>query len=187
MKSFKQHLNEAYSATSVVGLKTQDLAVVYTWLKWGNAAKTGLCVNVKKGQFLAPEDMRHVLQKLKDSNCHQILFTERGSVFGYHNLVVDFRSISVMQKMAPVIFDATHSLQKPSLLENTSGGDLSYVEPLLKAAVAAGCDGIFLETHMNPEKALSDAKTQIPAHKIPSLIKSLYHLHQHMQNEYVCI
>jgi 2-dehydro-3-deoxyphosphooctonate aldolase (KDO 8-P synthase) len=125
------------------------------------AARTGRAVNVKKGQFLAPDDMRQVVAKLTGAGCTQILLTERGTSFGYHDLVVDMRGLVTMRDFGwPVVYDATHSLQRPGGVE--SGGDRRYAIPLMRAAVACGVDGVFFETHPDPARAKSDAATQLP-------------------------
>ena len=125
-------------------------------------AKTGRCVNVKKGQFMAPEDMRGVVGKLQDANANGILLTERGATFGYHNLVVDMRTFPTMRaNNVPVIFDATHSVQLPGGLGNASGGQREFILPLARAAAAAGIDGIFMEVHPDPSKALSDGPNSL--------------------------
>jgi 2-dehydro-3-deoxyphosphooctonate aldolase (KDO 8-P synthase) len=136
------------------------------------AARTGRWINVKKGQFLAPEDMVNVVKKLKSEGTgNRILLTERGSSFGYHNLVVDFRSIPIMKGLkCPVVFDATHSVQKPGGAGDRSGGDSRFVPTLSRAAVAAGCDGLFLETHPTPLKAPSDGPNMIPLSQLPALV-----------------
>jgi len=138
------------------------------------AAKTGRMVNVKKGQFLAPWDMKNVAFKLEAAGCRNYVFTERGTTFGYNNLVADMRSIPWMQELGcPVIFDATHSVQRPGGAGETTGGDGKLAPVLARAAVAAGCDGVFLETHENPAKALSDGPNQVPLRDLPRLIKQL--------------
>lgn len=138
------------------------------------AAQTGRIVNVKKGQFLAPWDMKNVAHKLEESGCRNYIFTERGTTFGYNNLVADMRSIPWMQELGcPVIFDATHSVQRPGGAGETTGGDGRLAPVLARAAVAAGCDGVFLETHENPAKALSDGPNQVPLRDLPLLIKQL--------------
>jgi 2-dehydro-3-deoxyphosphooctonate aldolase (KDO 8-P synthase) len=125
------------------------------------AARTGLAVNVKKGQFLAPDDMANVVEKLQSAGCDRILLTERGTTFGYHDLVVDMRGLVTMRELGwPVVFDATHSLQKPGGRE--SGGDRRFAFPLMRAAVACGIDALFFETHPDPARARSDAATQLP-------------------------
>jgi 2-dehydro-3-deoxyphosphooctonate aldolase (KDO 8-P synthase) len=125
------------------------------------AGRTGRAVNVKKGQFLAPDDMRRAAEKLTAVGCTRILVTERGTTFGYHDLVVDMRSLVVMRSAGwPVLFDATHSLQRPG--GEASGGQREFAVPLMRAAVACGVDGVFFETHPDPERALSDAATQLP-------------------------
>ena len=120
------------------------------------AAKTGLPINIKKGQFMSPYDMVHVVDKVKSVGNNDVTLIERGTTFGYNNLVVDMRSIPIMQKFAPVIFDATHSVQLPG-----KGGEREFVPVLAKAAVAAGADGVFIECHPNPEKALCDGPNSV--------------------------
>ncbi|MFY8268702.1 MAG: 3-deoxy-8-phosphooctulonate synthase [Terrimicrobiaceae bacterium] len=138
------------------------------------AARTGRIVNVKKGQFLAPWDMKNVAAKLEAAGCRDYFFTERGSTFGYNNLVADMRAIPWMQELGcPVVFDATHSVQRPGGAGETTGGDGQLAPVLASAAVAAGCDGVFLETHENPAKALSDGPNQVPLRDLPRLIQQL--------------
>ncbi len=140
------------------------------------AAKTGKPVNVKKGQFLSPWDMKNVVEKLEISGCESILLTDRGTQFGYNNLVADMRAIPIMQKLAhPVIFDATHSAQLPGG-GTTTGGMREMIPTLAKSAVAAGCDGIFMEVHDNVIKAKSDASTQWPLDKFESLLLELKYI-----------
>ena len=125
------------------------------------AAETGRAVNVKKGQFLAPSDMKNVADKLTGAGCERVLLTERGTTFGYGDLVVDMRGLVTMRELGwPVLFDATHSLQRPGGRE--TGGDRKFAFPLMRAAVACGIDGLFFETHPDPAHALSDAATQLP-------------------------
>ena len=125
------------------------------------AAGSGCAVNVKKGQFLAPDDMGQVVEKLAAAGCDRMMLTERGTSFGYHDLVVDMRGLVVMRELGwPVVYDATHSLQRPGGRE--SGGDRRYALPLMRAAVACGVDGLFFETHPDPARARSDAATQLP-------------------------
>lgn len=139
-----------------------------------SAAQTGCWVNVKKGQFLAPEDMQNVVEKLKTSGTRRILLTERGTTFGYHNLVVDFRGIPIMQKFGcPVIFDATHSVQRPGGAGDRSGGDSKFAPTLAKAAIAAGCSGLFLETHPQPSRALSDGSNMLSLKELPPLLDQI--------------
>jgi len=138
------------------------------------AAKTGKPVNVKKGQFLAPWDMKHVVTKLDESGCTQILLTDRGTQFGYNNLVADMRAIPLMQKFGtPVIFDATHSAQLPGGDGTSTAGMRDMIPTLAKSAVAAGCDGLFMEVHDNVAKAKSDSTTQWPLDQLESLLCSL--------------
>jgi len=141
------------------------------------AAETGATVNVKKGQFLAPGDMSHVVGKLADSMAREIWQTERGTTFGYHNLVVDMRGIAIMRGHGhPVIFDATHSVQLPGGSGGASGGQREYVPPLMRAALAAGAQGLFIETHPIPANALSDGPSQVPLDEFPALAESALRL-----------
>lgn len=135
------------------------------------AAKTGKIVNVKKGQFLAPWDMKNVVEKLEQSGCNDIYLCERGTSFGYNTLVVDMVSISEMKKFGyPVIFDATHSVQKPGGNGSSTSGNREYVPYLARAATAAGADGLFLETHFNPDEALSDGANMINVDGVEKLV-----------------
>ncbi|HNM51719.1 MAG TPA: 3-deoxy-8-phosphooctulonate synthase, partial [Candidatus Obscuribacter sp.] len=143
------------------------------------AARTGKAVNVKKGQFLAPRDMTNAVKKLVDSGNENILLTERGASFGYNNLVVDFRSIPIMQENGyPVIFDATHSVQLPGGAGDASSGQRQYVPTLARAAVVAGADGMFMEVHPNPDEAKSDAANQVPLAQVEELIEQCLKLRQ---------
>jgi len=136
------------------------------------ASKTGRVVNVKKGQFLSPQEMRYVVDKLEESKAAEIWLTERGSSFGYQNLVVDMRSFAIMGAYGhPVIMDATHSVQLPGAANGTTGGKREYVPLLAKAAVAAGAQGLFFETHPDPAKAISDGPNQIPLGDLESLVE----------------
>jgi 2-dehydro-3-deoxyphosphooctonate aldolase (KDO 8-P synthase) len=125
------------------------------------AAATGRAVNVKKGQFLAPEDMKNVVAKLLDAGCRDVLLTERGTTFGYHNLVVDFRALLTMRAFAPVCFDATHSVQQPGGEGDRTGGDRQLAPPLARAAAAIGIDALFCEVHEDPDRALSDGPNSL--------------------------
>lgn len=134
--------------------------------------RTGRVVNVKKGQFMAPWDMKNVVAKLAEFGAHKALLTERGSTFGYGLLVNDMRAVPWMQETgAPVIFDATHSVQKPGGLGDRTGGDRQMVPVLARAAVAAGCDGVFVETHPRPDEAKSDGPNMVPLDEFPALIE----------------
>ncbi len=131
-------------------------------------------VNVKKGQFMAPWDMANVKEKILSTGNYQMMFTERGTTFGYNNLVVDMRSIPIMKGMdVPVVFDATHSVQLPGGLGHASGGQREFVEPLAKAAVAAGADGVFMEVHPNPEEALCDGPNSVKLAELEDILKKL--------------
>lgn len=137
-------------------------------------AKTNIPVNVKKGQFLAPQDCEQIINKIKAFKNNKISLTERGSSFGYRNLVVDFRSIEIMKQTGyPVIFDATHSVQKPGGLGTASGGDRNFVLPLAKAACAVGVAALFLEVHKNPDKALSDGANSIDFKMFENILKQV--------------
>jgi 2-dehydro-3-deoxyphosphooctonate aldolase (KDO 8-P synthase) len=141
------------------------------------AARTGRTVNVKKGQFLAPRDMRHVVGKLEDAGASGILLTERGSTFGYNNLVVDMRALPMMREFGrPVIFDVTHSLQLPGAGDGVTGGLAEYIEPLARAGVAAGVDGVFLEVHQDPPRAKSDAANALRLDRLEGLMRQLVEL-----------
>jgi 2-dehydro-3-deoxyphosphooctonate aldolase (KDO 8-P synthase) len=134
------------------------------------AGRTGRVVNVKKGQFMAPWDMKHVVTKMAEVGNDRLLLTERGVSFGYGQLVSDMRSIPWMQELGyPVIFDATHSVQMPGAAGDRSGGDRRMIPYLARAAVACGCDGVFLETHPRPDEALSDGPNMIPLDELPKL------------------
>ena len=138
------------------------------------AGRTGRAVNVKKGQFLAPWDVRNIAVKLESAGCKNFCFTERGTTFGYNNLVADMRSIPWMQEQGyAVIFDATHSVQRPGGAGDATSGDGALAPVLARAAVAAGCDGVFIETHENPARALSDGPNQIPLRQLPALLRKL--------------
>lgn len=135
------------------------------------AAKTGKAVNVKKGQFMAPDDMRNVAAKLTEAGNEKILFCERGTSFGYHTLVVDFTGLIEMRKIGfPIVFDATHSVQKPGGNGTSSGGNREYAAPLMNAALAVGVDAIFAEVHPDPSRAISDAENQIPLAEIREIL-----------------
>lgn len=130
-------------------------------------------VNVKKGQFVAPPDMRHAIEKLREGGCARSCLTERGASFGYNNLVVDMRALPVMRAFAPVIFDATHSVQTPSAANGVSGGQPEFIPTLARAAVAAGVDGVFLEVHDNPTQAKSDGANALTLERLPELLRTL--------------
>jgi 2-dehydro-3-deoxyphosphooctonate aldolase (KDO 8-P synthase) len=136
--------------------------------------KTGKPVNIKKGQFLSPYDIQYAIGKVISTGNEQILITERGTSFGYNTLINDFRSIPIMKGFGyPVIFDATHSVQKPGAASGRSGGEREFVFPLAKAAIAVGADGIFMEAHINPSKALCDGENSIALDDLPDILKTL--------------
>ncbi|MGA9386936.1 MAG: 3-deoxy-8-phosphooctulonate synthase, partial [Candidatus Sulfotelmatobacter sp.] len=144
------------------------------------AALSGRAVNIKKGQFVSPWDMRHVVEKCREAGNPQVFLTERGTSFGYNNLVVDMRSLSIMRKFAPVVFDATHSVQLPSALSDdgnpavaVSGGQPEFIPVLARAAVAAGVDGVFLEVHDKPKEAKSDGANALESTKLREVLKEL--------------
>ena len=148
------------------------------------AAKTGRAVNVKKGQFVSPWDMRHAVEKVREAGCEKVFLTERGASFGYNNLVVDMRSLAVMREFAPVVFDATHSVQLPSAgatngdqTAQQSGGQPEFIPLLARAAVAAGVDGVFLEVHDNPRQAKSDGANALDLKELPSVLDQLIAVH----------
>jgi 2-dehydro-3-deoxyphosphooctonate aldolase (KDO 8-P synthase) len=148
------------------------------------AAETGRPINVKKGQFLAPWDMRNVIEKIRSTGNLQILLTERGTSFGHGDLVVDFRGLAIMRAYGyPVVFDATHSLQKPGGRGDASGGQREFAEPLLRAAVAVGIDAIFMEVHPDPDRALSDRDTMIRLADVERLLRSALRIHEAVIDE----
>ncbi len=147
------------------------------------AALSGRAVNIKKGQFVSPWDMRHAVEKCREAGNSQVFLTERGTSFGYNNLVVDMRSFSIMRKFAPVVFDATHSVQLPSAQADdrgpaVSGGQPEFIPVLARAAVAAGVDGIFLEVHDNPKEAKSDGANALESTKLREVLKELLAVRQ---------
>jgi 2-dehydro-3-deoxyphosphooctonate aldolase (KDO 8-P synthase) len=138
------------------------------------AGKTGKAVNIKKGQFVSPWDMRHAVEKVRSTGNDRVFLTERGSSFGYNNLVVDMRSLAIMREIAPVVFDATHSVQLPSAGEGAqSGGQPQFIPLLARAAVAAGVDGIFMEVHDNPVQAKSDGANALHLENLRGLLQQL--------------
>ncbi|HEV8169763.1 MAG TPA: 3-deoxy-8-phosphooctulonate synthase [Pyrinomonadaceae bacterium] len=143
------------------------------------AAKSGKAVNVKKGQFLAPQDARNIVDKAREVGCEKLLLTERGASFGYNNLVVDMRSFPIMRGFGvPVVFDVTHSLQLPGGLGNATGGQSEYIEPLARAGVGCGVDAVFMEVHDCPERALSDGPNALPLERMAPLLTMLRDIHQ---------
>ncbi len=137
------------------------------------AGKTGRAINVKKGQFVAPDDMRHAVEKVASTGNPRVFLTERGASFGYHNLVVDMRSLAIMRKLAPVVFDGTHSVQMPSAANGVSGGQPEFIPVLTRAATAAGIDGLFLEVHDDPANAKSDGANALHLDKLKPLLETL--------------
>jgi len=153
------------------------------------ASRHGRAVNIKKGQFVAPQDMRHAVQKVRESGCDRVFLTERGASFGYGNLVVDMRSLAIMREYAPVVFDGTHSVQMPSASSSdgvaTSGGQPQFIPVLARAAVAAGVDGLFLEVHDNPAQAKSDGANALRLDLLKPLLEELLELHAVRQRHVV--
>ena len=147
------------------------------------AARSGKAVNVKKGQFLAPQDARNIVEKAREAGCEKLLLTERGASFGYNNLVVDMRSFPIMRSFGvPVVFDVTHSLQLPGGLGNATGGQSDYIEPLARAGVACGVDAVFMEVHDCPEKALSDGPNALPLQRLAPLLSMIRDIHELVHN-----
>lgn len=146
------------------------------------AAKTGRCINIKKAQFLAPWDMKNCLEKVRQSGNDNVMLCERGTSFGYNTLVVDMTGLRVMKEFGvPVIFDATHSVQKPGGNGTSTGGNRKYVEYLAKAAIAAGADGLFMETHQEPDKAKSDGPNMVPLSEMKELLAKLIRVYEAVQ------
>ncbi len=135
------------------------------------AAATGVCVNIKKGQFLSPDAMRYAVEKVTAEGNHRVIVTERGTTFGYQDLVVDFRGIPIMKQFASVVLDCTHSLQRPNQSSGITGGDPKMIETMACAGLAAGVDGLFIETHPDPGKALSDGASMLPLDEMESLLR----------------
>ncbi len=141
------------------------------------AGETGRAVNVKKGQFVAPGDMAHAVEKVRSTGNERVFLTERGTTFGYGNLVVDMRGLATMRGLAPVVFDGTHSVQMPSAMQGVSGGQPEFIPLLARAAVAAGVDGVFLEVHDNPAEAKSDGANALRLDLLKPLLENLLALH----------
>lgn len=147
------------------------------------AAHTGCVVNIKKGQFLSPDAMRFAAEKITHTGNNKVLLTERGTTFGYHDLVVDFRAIPRMRSLGyPVILDITHSLQAPNMTSGVTGGHPELIEHMGRLGIAAGCDGLFMETHPNPSKALSDGKNMLPLEKAEGMLQRLVTLREVMNS-----
>ncbi len=148
------------------------------------AAETNKPINVKKGQFMSPWDMVHVVEKITSTGNRKVLLTERGVSFGYNNLVVDFRSLPVMASLGyPVVFDATHAVQLPGGGKGVSSGQREFVEPLAKAAVAAGCHALFMEVHPRPDRALSDGPNMVPLDQLPAMLKRILKVAEAVRDE----
>ncbi len=146
------------------------------------AGRTGKIINIKKGQFMSPWDIQNAVNKVLSTGNDRVMITERGTTFGYNNLVVDMRSLSIMSKYAPVIFDATHSVQRPGALGNSSDGNREFIPSLARAAIAAGAKGLFMEVHPEPDKALSDGKNMFPLDKLEPFLSEMIDLFEHVSN-----
>jgi 2-dehydro-3-deoxyphosphooctonate aldolase (KDO 8-P synthase) len=142
------------------------------------AGKTGRAINIKKGQFVAPWDMAHPVEKVRSTGNERVFLTERGASFGYNTLVVDYRSLPIMRRLAPVVFDATHSVQQPSAANGVSGGQPEFIPLLARAAVAAGVDGLFLEVHDDPANAKSDGANALDLKQLKPLLETLLAIHK---------
>ncbi len=142
------------------------------------AKQHGCAINIKKGQFVAPADMRHAVEKVRESGCPRVSLTERGASFGYNNLVVDMRSLPIMRGFAPVVFDGTHSVQTPSAANGVSGGQPEFIPVLARAAVAAGVDGVFLEVHDDPQHAKSDGANALHLNRLKAVLETLLAIHE---------
>jgi 2-dehydro-3-deoxyphosphooctonate aldolase (KDO 8-P synthase) len=150
------------------------------------AAKTGRAVNVKKGQFLAPLDMRHAIEKVTSAGNQKVILTERGFTFGYNNLVVDMRAFPILRSLGyPVVYDVTHSLQLPGAGNGVTAGQAEFIEPMACAGVAAGVDGVFMEVHEEPSRAKSDAQNALKLDLLPALLDKLAQIHQIAQRSVV--
>lgn len=147
-------------------------------------ARSGRAVNIKKGQFLAPTDMRNAVEKVTSQSNPRVMITERGTSFGYNNLVVDFRGIPIMREFGhPVVYDITHSLQRPGGLGTSSGGDSQFIEYMARAGVACGVDGVFMEVHDNPAQAKSDGPNSLPLERLEPLLEKLKAIHELVKND----
>jgi 2-dehydro-3-deoxyphosphooctonate aldolase (KDO 8-P synthase) len=143
------------------------------------AARTGRAVNLKKGQFLAPMDMRHAIEKVTSAGNQRVIVTERGVTFGYNNLVVDMRAFPILRSLGhPVVYDVTHSLQLPGAGDGVTAGQAEFIEPMASAGVAAGVDGIFMEVHEQPSRAKSDAQNALKLDRLPAVLDKLVRIHQ---------
>lgn len=149
-----------------------------------SAAKTGKIINIKKGQFMAPWDIKHAIEKATASGNDKVIITERGTCFGYNNIVVDFRSLAIIKEFGkPIIFDASHSIQLPSAKGTCSDGKAEYIAPLSRAAVAFGINGIFIEVHENPQVALSDGSNSLKIDQLPKLLHQLISIQKVLRND----
>jgi len=176
-------VGEAKAAAEVVDILQIPAFLVRQTDLLAAAGSTGKPVNLKKAQFMAPQDMIHAVEKVRQTNNDKILVTERGTQFGYNNLVVDMRAIDIMAGFGlPVVFDATHSVQLPGGQGTSSGGQRQFVAPLARAAVAAGAHGVFLEMHEDPDRALSDGPNSLPLKQVPQLLEDLLRVYEAVQD-----
>ena len=146
------------------------------------AAKTGKIINLKKGQFMSPESMKHAVQKVKDSNNNNVLITDRGTMFGYQDMIVDFRGIPTMKSIAPTVLDVTHSLQKPNQTSGVTGGVPEMIETIARAGVVNNIDGLFIETHFDPKNAKSDGANMLDLNLLEDLISNLVEIRKTINN-----
>ena len=175
----KDEINKAADVADILQIPAFLSRQTDLLLEAGNSGKV---VNIKKGQFLAPQDMKHIVEKVESTGNKKILLTERGSSFGYHNLVVDMRSLIIMREFGyPVIMDATHSVQLPSK-DTTSGGEPKFIKPLARAAAAVGIDALFLEVHPDPKNALSDAASQLPIDQLEDVLIQVKEIDERLKN-----
>ncbi|HEY7546642.1 MAG TPA: 3-deoxy-8-phosphooctulonate synthase [Blastocatellia bacterium] len=148
------------------------------------AARSGRAVNIKKGQFLAPHDMKNAIEKVTSQNNHRVMVTERGTSFGYNNLVVDFRGVPIMRSFGyPVVHDVTHSLQRPGGLGTASGGDSEFIEYMARAGAGCGVDGVFMEVHDNPAEAKSDGPNSLPLERLAALLEKIKAIHELVRDD----
>ena len=175
----KEEINNAADVVDILQIPAFLSRQTELLLEAGNS---GRVVNIKKGQFLAPQDMKHIIEKVESTGNKKILLTERGSSFGYHNLIVDMRSLVIMREFGyPVVMDATHSVQLPSK-DTTSGGEPKFIKPLARAAAAVGIDALFLEVHPDPKNALSDAASQLPIDQLEDVLVQVKEIDERVKN-----
>ena len=174
-----QHSPDFLPFVVVLHVGTATALLLYFWRDWLfiAAGLTGKTINIKKGQFVAPPDMKYAVAKVRDSGNERVSLCERGASFGYNNLVVDMRALPIMREFAPVVFDGTHSVQTPSAANGVSGGQPEFIPVLARAALAAGIDGVFLEVHDNPATAKSDGANALHLDKLKGVLEELLRVH----------